>query len=320
MRFIRPILTLKNLLKKTQTASHIIRSTSVTNRHDFHNKKTQFHGSAFVKYASPTTEELPMRILLLGSPGSGKGTQSTRIQKNFNMSAITSGDLLRQNIAKGTKVGKIAAKHMECGERIGSSEQEKVEKPASLVSISYVPDDIMIELITDELQRFNRQNWLLDGFPRTINQATSMDENLVSSGQPLNLVINLHVPEEVILQRIMDRWVHVPSGRIYNLSYNPPRIPGLDDITGEILTKRADDNPDTFKIRLQKHHELTEPLLEYYDKQSILITCNGRTSDEIYPQIESELISRYSGGKIIHHENRVVAIRDNDVVVNEKKL
>lgn len=300
MRFIRPILTLKNLLKKPQTAVHITRSTTVINRHDFHNKTRQFHGSAFVKYASPTTEELPMRILLLGSPGAGKGTQSSRIQKSFNISAITSGDLLRQNIANGTRVGKIAAKHMECG--------------------AYVPDNIMIELITDELQRFNRQNWLLDGFPRTINQATSLDDNLSLSGQPLNLVINLHVPEEVILQRIMDRWVHVPSGRIYNQSYNPPRIPGLDDITGEKLTKRADDNPETFKIRLQKHHELTDPLLEYYDKQNILITCTGRTSDEIYPQIESELISRYSGGKIIHHENRVVDIRDDDLVVNEEKL
>ncbi|RIA88307.1 adenylate kinase-domain-containing protein [Glomus cerebriforme] len=278
---MRSILT--NLLQQ-KNVRYVKSTATVINRYvifDCHNKKKHF-GSTCVNHASPTTEKLPMHILLLGSPGAGKGTQSFRIQKNFDISAITSGNLLRQNIANGTTVGKLVAKHMEHG--------------------TYVPDDIMIELIAEELQRLKHQNWLLDGFPRTINQATALDDNLNLSGQPLNLVINLHVPEEVILQRIMDRWVHVPSGRVYNLSYNPPKIHGLDDITGEKLTKRTDDNPETFKIRLQKHHALTEPLLEYYDKQNILINCTGRTSDEIYPQIESELIARF---KVIPHKNQV---------------
>ncbi|CAG8698183.1 uncharacterized protein OCT59_002492 [Rhizophagus irregularis] len=269
------ILKQKNVLKST---------TTNVNRYvifNFHNKIRQF-GSTSVNHAVPTAENPPMRILLLGNPGAGKGTQSSRMQKNFNITAITSGNLLRQNIAKGTTVGKIAAKHMEHGE--------------------FVPDDIMIELIGDELQRNKRQNWLLDGFPRTINQAMALDDNLNLSGQSLNLVINLQVPEEVILQRIMDRWIHVPSGRVYNLSYNPPKIHGIDDVTGEKLTKRDDDNPDIFKIRLQKHHALTEPLLEYYNKRNILITCNGRTSDEIYPQIESELIARFN---VISPNNQV---------------
>jgi len=219
-----------------------------------------------------------MRVLLLGSPGAGKGTHSSRMQKIFNITAISSGDLLRQNIARGTKVGRIAAKEMERG--------------------AYVSDDIMIKLITNELRVLNRQNWLLDGFPRTINQAVSLDENLLGTGQPLSLVINLHVPEEVILQRIMDRWVHVSSGRVYNLSYNPPKRHGFDDITGENLTKRPDDNPEIFKVRLQKHHALTEPLLDYYAKQGILMTCSGRTSDEIFPQIKMELIQRFGVGNL----------------------
>ncbi|CAG8568198.1 8264_t:CDS:2, partial [Racocetra fulgida] len=124
--------------------------------------------------------------------------------------------------------------------------------------------------------------------------AVALDDRLAMTNRSLNLVINLNVPEEVILQRIMDRWVHVPSGRVYNLSYNPPKINGIDDITGEKLTKRSDDNP----IRLQKHRALTEPLLEYYTKRNILITFYGRTSDEIYPQIERELIKRFGAGNL----------------------
>ncbi|CAG8686774.1 16110_t:CDS:2, partial [Dentiscutata heterogama] len=214
-----------------------------------------FHDSNYVNSLA-IREGLPMRLLLLGSPGSGKGTQSSRIQKKFNISVISSGDILRQNIARGTKIGKIAAREIERG--------------------AYVSDDIMIELITKELQN-KQQNWLLDGFPRTINQAIALDDRLAMTDRSLNLVINLNVPEEVILQRIMDRWVHVPSGRVYNLSYNPPKINGIDDVTGEKLTKRSDDNPETFKIRLQKHRSLTEPLLEYYAKRNILITLHGRT-------------------------------------------
>ncbi|CAG8515327.1 8974_t:CDS:2 [Acaulospora morrowiae] len=258
----------------------------------------QFHGSTCVKNASPTMGNMVMRILLLGSPGSGKGTQSSRLQKNFNVAAISSGDLLRRNIANGTEIGKFAAKEIERG--------------------AYVSDNIMIELITNELRTIKRKNWLLDGFPRTINQAIALDDNLSLTGQPLNLVINLQVPEEVILQRIMDRWVHVPSGRVYNLSYNPPKRPGLDDVTGEKLSKRTDDNAEIFKIRLQKHRELTEPLLEYYSKRNMLVTFTGSTSDEIYPKIEGELLRRFGvenfnqGGRpeIVNEEANNIPLND----------
>lgn len=130
----------------------------------------------------------------------------------------------------------------------------------------------------------------MDGFPRTINQAEALDATLNKLMQPLNLVINLQVPEDVILQRIMDRWIHIPSGRVYNLSYNPPRVSGLDDITGEPLSKRPDDTPEVFKVRLDQHHAMATPLLDHY--HDVVVNVKGNTSDEIYPQIESEIVNR----------------------------
>ncbi|KFH73000.1 hypothetical protein MVEG_00225 [Podila verticillata NRRL 6337] len=216
----------------------------------------------------------PLRLLLIGSPGAGKGTQSSRIQNNFEVNSISSGDLLRKNIALGTDIGVRAAKEMKNG--------------------SLVSDEVMVKLIDQELNKIGaQQHWLLDGFPRTMTQAQTLDHTLESVNQPLNLVIHLNVPEDVILQRIMDRWVHIPSGRVYNMTYNPPKRAGLDDVTGEPLERRPDDNPETFKIRLQKHHELTEPLLDYYKQRNILVSLAGNTSDEIYPQIRQLLQTRF---------------------------
>ena len=144
-----------------------------------------------------------------------------------------------------------------------------------------------MRLITNNI---SFQNWLLDGFPRTIGQAEALDATLNKLMQPLNLVINLQVPEDVILQRIMDRWIHIPSGRVYNLSYNPPRVPGLDDVTGEPLSKRPDDTPEVFKVRLDQHHAMAAPLLDHY--HDVVVNVKGNTSDEIYPQIESEIVNR----------------------------
>ncbi|KAF9365345.1 hypothetical protein BGX34_010385 [Mortierella sp. NVP85] len=218
--------------------------------------------------------DAPLRLLLIGSPGAGKGTQSARIQDNFEVSPISSGDLLRRNIAQGTEIGKRAATEMKNG--------------------SLVSDEVMVGLIDAELTKLGSdQNWLLDGFPRNMTQAQTLDKSLEEVNQPLNLVIHLDVPESVILQRIMDRWVHIPSGRVYNMTYNPPKRAGFDDVTGEPLERRPDDNPETFKVRLQKHHELTEPLLDYYKQRNILVSLAGNTSDEIYPQIRDLLQARY---------------------------
>ncbi|KAK9764726.1 Adenylate kinase 2 [Basidiobolus ranarum] len=229
----------------------------------------------YVSHLKPQTAygEAKLRMLLIGAPGAGKGTQASRIQNQFNVLPISSGDLLRRNIVQETEVGRMAQTVMASG--------------------GLVSDDIMIELIDKELNELQMhaptQNWLLDGFPRSVSQAQALDSTLLKNERSLNLVINLHVPEEVILQRIMDRWVHIPSGRVYNLTYNPPQRAGHDDITGEELSKRPDDDPDVFQSRLRKYREITEPLLEYYDRKGVLATMSGRTSDEIYPKISQEL-------------------------------
>ncbi|KAF7728168.1 hypothetical protein EC973_006562 [Apophysomyces ossiformis] len=202
--------------------------------------------------------------------GSGKGTQSERLKKNFGVAHLSSGDMLRKNINDRTSVGQKAAEYVSGGR--------------------LVPDEVLLTLIDHELSQTGNPNWLLDGFPRTITQAQALDELLDKSMQPLNLVINLEVPEDVILSRIMDRWVHIPSGRVYNLSYNPPQVPGRDDITGESLSKRPDDCPDVFRVRLQQHKAMTLPLLDHYGH--LAVTLRGNTSDEIYPQIESEIVNR----------------------------
>ncbi|TPX32963.1 hypothetical protein SmJEL517_g03996 [Synchytrium microbalum] len=211
-----------------------------------------------------------LRFLIMGCPGSGKGTQTSRIIKQFPVTTTSAGDLLRDHITRGTDVGKVAAKYIDQG--------------------NLVPDELIINLVLEELNAsLLGKNWILDGFPRTLGQAKSLDAKLNEMKQPLDLVINLDVPEEVILGRIMDRWIHAPSGRVYNLSYNPPKVAGKDDITGEPLSKRADDNVETFKTRLDKYHSATRPLLEYYKTQGILKSFSGKTSDEIFPKIQSEL-------------------------------
>lgn len=117
---------------------------------------------------------------------------------------------------------------------------------------------------------------------------------MTSHDAGLNLVVELDVPEEVILDRIENRWVHVPSGRVYNLTFNPPKVPGKDDITGEPLSKRPDDNPVTFKERIDTYKKLTLPLLEFYDKSGIVRSVKGETSDIIYPQLKELLLKEFS--------------------------
>jgi adenylate kinase len=131
-------------------------------------------------------------------------------------------------------------------------------------------------------------SFILDGFPRTAVQAAQLD-NIV----PINLVVNLNTPSEIIIDRICNRWVHEPSGRVYNTTYNAPKVEGKDDITGEPLTRRADDDPEVWKARLKSFKENNEPLLEHYDKLGVLWTVNGNSSDEISPQLFKEFGKRF---------------------------
>jgi adenylate kinase len=131
-------------------------------------------------------------------------------------------------------------------------------------------------------------SFILDGFPRTAGQAMQLD-NIV----PINLVVNPNTPSDIIIDRICNRWVHEPSGRIYNTTFNAPKVDGKDDVTGEALTRRADDDPEVWKARLKSFRDTSEPLLEHYDKLGVLWTVNGNSSDEISPKLFEEFNKRF---------------------------
>ncbi|KAJ2787774.1 Adenylate kinase 2 [Coemansia interrupta] len=219
-----------------------------------------------------TRDGVPLRMLILGAPGAGKGTQSSRIRKHFDITAVSSGDVLRRNIAEQTPSGLLAKEAVARGD--------------------LVSDDLIVSLIESELGTI-AGSWLLDGFPRTLPQAQALDSMLLATNQPLSTVVNLVVPEDTILNRIVERYVHVPSGRVYNLTYNPPRVPGVDDVTGEPLEHRPDDNPESFRRRLKQYHAVTEPLLEYYAAKGVLTSLAGPTSDVIFPQLYDYLDDKF---------------------------
>jgi adenylate kinase len=136
-------------------------------------------------------------------------------------------------------------------------------------------------------------SFILDGFPRTASQASQLDALI-----PINLVVSLKTPFSIILERIAGRWVHAPSGRVYNTTFNAPRVPGKDDVTGEPLTKRADDDEETWKNRLKKFEETSEPLLEHYARKGVLWEVQGNSSDEISPILFGEFERRFGGGEL----------------------
>jgi len=212
-----------------------------------------------------------LRMVIFGKPGAGKGTLSARLVKKYDIMSLSTGDILRQNIHERTEVGAMA---------------EEIVKRGELVS-----DDMMLKILTNKLDTLHNQPWILDGFPRTLRQGKMLDEHLQTKSIPLTLVVNLDVPDEVILARISHRYVHLPSGRVYNTSYHKPKVPGSDDVTGEPLTKRPDDNPETFALRLNKFYEATSPLLDYYASRpptgTKLVTLKGSTSDEVWPRLDS---------------------------------
>ncbi|PFH54306.1 hypothetical protein AMATHDRAFT_72813 [Amanita thiersii Skay4041] len=234
-----------------------------------------------------------LRMLMFGKPGAGKGTLTGRLVRKYDIVSVSTGDLLRQHIAEKTEVGREAEDIVAAG--------------------GLLPDEVMLRVVSSELESLHNKHWILDGFPRTIGQAELLDGHLKKrSMSSLTLVVNLDVPDDVILSRISDRFVHLPSGRVYNLSYNPPRVAGFDDLTGEPLTKRPDDNPDVFARRLAKFYSTTAPLLNHYSSsasraapprnphlhphqlsfpQSALPTLkvktlSGTTSDQIWPQLD----------------------------------
>ncbi|KLJ08013.1 adenylate kinase [Blastomyces silverae] len=230
------------------------------------------------------------RIILVGAPGVGKGTQTERLIKRYpQLASISSGDLLRENVRSKTPLG--------------------LKAESTILAGNLVPDNLILDLISSEL---SSKGWLtaapptantinaaptlnptasfiLDGFPRTAAQASSLDALI-----PINLVVHLLTPPAIIISRIASRWVHPPSGRVYNTQFNAPKEPGKDDVTGEPLVQREDDSIETWKQRLRKFEETSRPLLEHYERRGCLWRVEGETSDEISPKLFAEIERRFS--------------------------
>jgi adenylate kinase len=184
-----------------------------------------------------------MRLILLGAPGAGKGTQANFIKEKYNIPQISTGDMLRAAIKAGTELGLAAKKVMDAG--------------------GLVSDDIMIGLVKDRLKESDCDNgYLFDGFPRTIAQADAMKD----AGINVDYVLEIDVPDESIVERMSGRRSHPGSGRVYHIKFNPPKVDNVDDVTGEALIQRDDDKAETVMKRLTVYHNQTEVLLGYYNK------------------------------------------------------
>ena len=201
-----------------------------------------------------------MRILLIGPPGGGKGTQAKLLVEKLNIPQISTGDILREHVKKQTDLGKKAKNYMENGE--------------------LVPDKLILQMMGQRLLAEDcLKGYILDGFPRTTPQAIGLEDLLTSLEQTLDKVIVLDVPDNDIVDRMGGRRVHLASGRVYHIKFNPPKKEGLDDITNEKLAIRKDDQKDTVLKRLGIYHSTTKPLINFYQDKNIVEDIDG--SDEI---------------------------------------
>ncbi len=199
-----------------------------------------------------------MRLILLGGPGAGKGTQATFIKEKFGIPQISTGDMLRAAVKAGTPLGVAAKKVMDSG--------------------GLVSDDIIIGLVKERIKEADcAKGFLFDGFPRTIPQADAMK----AAGVKIDYVVEIAVDDSHIIERMSGRRAHLPSGRTYHIKFNPPKVEGKDDVTGEDLIQRDDDKEETVKKRLQVYHEQTEPLVTYYSKWA----ANGEAGAPQYRKI-----------------------------------
>jgi len=213
-----------------------------------------------------------MRIILLGAPGAGKGTQAGFLTKKYNIPQISTGDMLRAAIKAGTEMGKMAKSAMDAGQ--------------------LVTDEIIIGLVKDRIAEDDCKNgYLLDGFPRTLPQADAV----TSAGIEIDAVIEIDVPDSEIVTRMAGRRAHLASGRTYHLVYNPPKVEGKDNETGEDLVQRDDDKEEVVLDRLKVYHELTKPLIGYYKELAdkvdslVYITVDG-TADIV--DVEASIVSK----------------------------
>jgi adenylate kinase len=213
-------------------------------------------------------------VILLGGPGSGKGTQAERIVARFGLPHISTGEMLRAAVAQGTEMGRAAQKSMEAG--------------------ALVPDEVVIGVVRDRLAEADAQDgFLLDGFPRTIAQAERLDGMLAEAGRGVTHVVLLDVPEDELVRRLAGRRLCKGCGKGYHVVYDPPKTEGVCDACGAELYQRSDDNEATVRNRLGVYRAQTEPLVGYYEGRGVLLTAHGggKMPDEVFEQVERLLTS-----------------------------
>lgn len=198
-----------------------------------------------------------MRLIILGAPGAGKGTQAEFLSQKFEIPHISTGDILRENVKSQTELGKKAKEYMDKG--------------------LLVPDELVIEIVRDRLIKDDCKNgFLLDGFPRTIAQAEALENVLSQLGQKIDKVLNIEVPDEKILERMSGRRICKSCGASFHMIYRPPKVEGVCDVCGGELYQRDDDKEETVKKRLEVYHAQTQPLIDYYKQKGLLVTAIGQ--------------------------------------------
>ncbi|MDF2611676.1 MAG: nucleoside-triphosphate--adenylate kinase [Lachnospiraceae bacterium] len=212
-----------------------------------------------------------MRIIMLGAPGAGKGTQAKRISDQYDIPHISTGDIFRANIKNGTELGVKAKTYMDQG--------------------LLVPDELVVDLIVDRLKQDDCiKGYILDGFPRTIPQAEALAIALNANGEKIDFAINVEVPDTNIIHRMAGRRACVNCGRTYHIVNIPPKAEGICDACGGQLVLRDDDKPETVAKRLDVYHQQTKPLIEFYSSKGILAVVDGtKEMDEVFAAIEKEL-------------------------------
>lgn len=212
-----------------------------------------------------------MKIIMLGAPGAGKGTQAKKIAEKYQIPHISTGDIFRANIKGGTELGMKAKSYMDQG--------------------GLVPDDVTIGMLLDRIQEADCANgYVLDGFPRTIPQAESLTKALSEMGETMDYAINVDVPDENIINRMAGRRACLACGATYHIVYNAPKQEGICDVCGEKLVLRDDDKPETVQKRLGVYHEQTQPLIEYYGNAGILVSVDGtKDLNEVFKDIVTVL-------------------------------
>lgn len=202
-----------------------------------------------------------MKIVMLGAPGAGKGTQAKKIAAKYNIPHVSTGDIFRANIKGGTELGKEAKSYMDAGK--------------------LVPDELTVRILLDRVSEEDcRNGYVLDGFPRTIPQAEVLDKELSKAGEKIDYAINVEVPDEDIIGRMSGRRGCPKCGASYHLKYIPPKKEGICDACGSELVLRDDDKPETVKKRLKVYHDQTQPLIDYYKKQGALKEVDGTVDPE----------------------------------------